>query len=98
MHTSPTTITVYWTPPTVIPTTGYEITYFVGEEDTIGTTESVSGGSTSIAEIPDLDATATYRISIVSVNGATCSDLPTGPVLAARGTNTCTVHACVIVW
>ena len=80
VHTS-TTITVYWTPPTATPT-GYEITYFTG--DTTGTIVSVGGGSTDNAEIPNLNATVTYRASIVSVNGATRSDT-TGPVLAARG-------------
>ena len=45
---------------------------------------SVSGGSTNSHEIPNLSTTVTYRVSIVSVNGATHSDT-TGPVLAARG-------------
>ena len=75
-----TTIRVYWTPPTATPT-GYEITYFAGAENTTGTAVSVSGGSTD--NIPDLSPTVTYRVSIVSVNGATRSDT-TGPVLAAR--------------
>ena len=76
-----TTIRVYWTPPTATPT-GYVITYFTG--DTTGTPVSVGGGSTSSHEITGLSATVTYRVSIVSVNGATRSDT-TGPVLAARG-------------
>ena len=46
---------------------------------------SVGGGSTDNGEIPGLSATVTYRVSIVSVNGATRSDPPTGPALAARG-------------
>ena len=83
VHTDPTTIRVYWTPPTATPT-GYEITYFAGVGDTTGTAVSVSGGSTSSHEIPNLTATVTYRVSIESVNGATRSD-STGPVLAARG-------------
>ena len=58
---------------------------------------SVSGGSTDSAEISGLNATVTYRVVIVSINGATRSDPPTGPALAARGTSTCTVHARVIV-
>ena len=53
---------------------------------------SVGGGSTDNAEIPGLNATVMYRVSIVSVNGANRSDPPTGPALAARGTySTCTV-------
>ena len=44
----------------------------------------VGGGSTDSGEIPNLSATVTYRVSIVSVNGATRSNT-TGPVLAARG-------------
>ena len=83
VHTS-TTIRVYWTPPTATPT-GYEITYFAGAGDTTGTTVSVGGGSTDNAEIPNLNDAVTYRVSIVSVNGATRSDT-TEPVLAARGT------------
>ena len=79
VHTS-TTIRVHWTPPTATPT-GYEITYFTG--DTTGTPVSVGGGSTDSGEITGLSATVTYRVSIVSVNGATRSDT-TGPVLAAR--------------
>ena len=58
---------------------------------------SVSGGITNSADIPGLNATVTYHVSIVSVNGAIRSDPPTGPALAARGTSTCTVHARVIV-
>ena len=81
VHTS-TTIRVHWTPPTATPT-GYEITYFAGAEDTTGTAVSVGGGSTDNGEIPGLSATVTYRVSIVSVNGATRS-ATTGPVLAAR--------------
>ena len=85
VHTSPTTITVYWIPPNIgtIPT-GYNITYVAGAVDTTGLTVPVGGGSTSSHDIPDLSATITYHISIVSVNGAICSDT-TGPVLAARG-------------
>ena len=79
VHTS-TTIRVHWTPPTATPT-GYEITYFTG--DTTGTPVSVGGGSTSSHDITGLSATVTYRVSIVSVNGATRS-ATTGPVLAAR--------------
>ena len=79
VHTS-TTIRVHWTPPTATPT-GYEITYFTG--DTTGTAVSVSGGSTNSHEIPGLSDAVTYRVSIVSVNGATRS-ATTGPVLAAR--------------
>ena len=45
---------------------------------------SVGGGSTDSHEIPNLSATVTYRVSIVSVNGVTRSST-TGPVLAARG-------------
>ena len=81
VHTS-TTIRVYWTPPTATPT-GYEITYFAGTEDTIGTAVLVGGGSTDNAEITGLSATVTYRVSIVSVSGTTRS-ATTGPVLAAR--------------
>ena len=84
VHTTSTTITVYWTPPTATPTE-YEITYFAGAEDTTGTAVSVSGGSTSSAEILLLSATVTYRVSIVSVNGTTRSGPPVRPVLAARG-------------
>ena len=84
VHTNSTTIRVYWTPPTATPT-GYEITYFAGAEDTTGTAESVGGGSTSSAEILGLNATVTYRVSIVSVSGTNCSGPPVGPVLAARG-------------
>ena len=84
VHTTSTTIHVYWTPPTAMPT-GYEITYFAGEEDSSGTVVSVSGGSTENHEISNLNnSTITYRVSIVSVNGATRSST-TGPVLAARG-------------
>ena len=74
-----TTVRVHWTPPTATPT-GYEITYFTG--DTTGTPVLVGGGSTD-NEILLLSATVTYRVSIVSVNGATRS-ATTGPVLAAR--------------
>ena len=80
VHTS-TTIRVHWTPPTATPTE-YEITYFTG--DTTGITVSVGGGSTDNGKILLLSATVTYRVSIVSVNGATRS-ATTGPVLAARG-------------
>ena len=83
MHTFPTTIHVYWTPPTATPT-GYEIIYFAGVGDTTGTAVSVSGGSTNSHEIPNLSATVTYRVSIVSVNGAIRSGI-TGQVSAARG-------------
>ena len=82
MHTNSTTIRLYWTPPTATPT-GYKITYFAGAEDTTGTAVSVSGGSTNSSEIPNLNSTVTYRVSIVSVNGTTRS-ATTGPVLAAR--------------
>ena len=82
VHTS-TTITVHWTPPTATPT-GYEITYFAGAGDTTGTAVSVRSGSTDNGKILLLSATVTYRVSIVSVNGATHS-ATTGPVLAARG-------------
>ena len=85
MHITNTTIHVYWTPPTATPT-GYEITHFAGVEDTTGTVLPVGGGSTNSAEISGLNATVTYRVIIVSVNGATRSDPPTGPALAARGT------------
>ena len=82
VHTSPTTIAVYWTPPTNGTTpTGYNITYFAGVEDAIGTVVSVS---TESHERLGLDSTVTYHISIASVNGTTRSDT-TGPVLAARG-------------
>ena len=83
MHTNPTTITVYWTPPTATPT-GYIITYFAGVEDTTGTEVSISTSSTNSHEIPGLSATVTYHVSIVSVNGTNHS-VTTGPVLAARG-------------
>ena len=85
VHTSSTTITVYWTPPIAMPT-GYEIIYFAGAGDTSTTDPavSVSGGNTSSHEIPNLSAIVTYRVSIVSVTGVTHSDT-TGPVLAARG-------------
>ena len=83
VHTTSTTIRVYWTPPTAMPT-GYEIIYFAGAEDATGTAVSVSGGSTDNSEITDLSATVTYRVSIESVDGATRS-ITTGPVLAARG-------------
>ena len=83
VHTNSTTIRLYWTPPTATPT-GYKITYFVGAEDTTGTAVSVSGGSTNSHEIPNLNDAVIYRVSIVSVNGATRGDT-TGPVLAARG-------------
>ena len=85
VHVTPTIITVYWTPPTTTPT-GYNITYFAVTEleDTTGTAVSVGGGSTGSHEIPNLSATVTYRVSIVSVSGANPSDA-TGPVLAARG-------------
>ena len=97
MHTTNTTITVYWTPSTGT-LTGYEIIHFAGVGDTTGTAVAVGGGSTNSHVIPNLNATVTYRVSIVSVNGATRSDPPTGPALAARGTSACIVHACVIVW
>ena len=85
VHTTSTTITVYWTPPTATPT-GYEITYFTGAEDTTGTAVSVSSGSANSIEIPNLSTTVTYHVSIVSVNGAIHSTSDTtGPVLAARG-------------
>ena len=84
VHTSPTTIAVYWSPPTSGTTsTGYNITYFAGVWDTIGTVTVVSV-STDSHKIPDLSPTVVYRISIVSVNGTTHSDA-TGPVLAAKG-------------
>ena len=83
VHTTSTTITVYWTLPTATPT-GYEITYFAGAEDTTGTAVTVSDGSNSSIEILNLNAMTTYRVSIVSVSGTTRSDT-TGPVLAARG-------------
>ena len=85
VHTSPTTITVYWTPPTngTIPT-GYEIAYFPGAENIPDTVVSVSNGSTNSHEISNLNDTVTYHVSIVSVNGAISSNT-TGPVLAARG-------------
>ena len=82
VHTS-TTIRVYWTPPTATPT-GYEITYFPGAGDITGTAVPVGGDSTDSSEITGLSATVTYRVSIVSVNGATRS-ATTGPVLAVRG-------------
>ena len=79
VHTSPTTIRVYWTPPANGTTpTGYNITYFAGVDDTIGKTVSDSH------EILSFNSSVTYRVSIVSVNGTTHSDPPTGPVLAAR--------------
>ena len=82
VQTTYTTITVYWSPPTSGTTpTGYNITYFAGVVDTIGTVVSVS---TESHKILSLDSTVTYHISIVSVNGTTRSDA-TGPVLAARG-------------
>ena len=85
VHTAPTTITVYWTPPTseTIPT-GYEITYFPGAENIPDTVVSVSNGSTNSHEIFNLNDTVTYHISIVSVKSAISSNT-TGPVLAARG-------------
>ena len=81
VHTS-TTIRVYWTPPTATPT-GYEITYFAGAGDTTGTTVSVGGGNNDNGKILLLSATVTYRVSIMSVNGATRS-ATTEQVLAAR--------------
>ena len=83
VYISPMTIRVYWTPSTATPD-GYRITYYAGANDTTGTAVSVSGGNTDSEEISNLNPTVTYRISIVSVIGATHSD-PTGPVLAARG-------------
>ena len=83
VHTIPTTITVYWSPPTT-GTTGYEITYFAGAGDTTGTTVVITDGSTSSREITGLSSTVTYTVSIVSVAGTSRSDT-TGPVLAARG-------------
>ena len=84
VHTNSTTITVYWTPPTATPIE-YEITYFAGAEDTTGTAVPVSGGSTKSHVIPNLNATVTYCVSIVSVSGTNRSGPPVGPVLAARG-------------
>ena len=95
VHTTSTTIRVYWSPPTtgVAPTsvpptgvapTGYNITYFAGVEDTTGTEVSVDGGSTNSSEIASLNATVTYRVRIVSLAG-TISSGKVGPVLAARG-------------
>ena len=85
VHTSPTTITVYWTPPTngTIPT-GYIIIYFAGVEDAIGTVVLVSNSSTKSHNITGLNSTVTYHVNVMSVNGAISSDT-TGPVLAARG-------------
>ena len=85
MHTTPTTITVYWSPPTPNPT-GYEITYFAGAGDTTGTVVTVSG-SVNSHEITGLNSIVTYRVSIVSVTGTSRSDTA-GPVLAARGEHT----------
>ena len=88
MHINPTTIRVYWTPPTAT-SIGYLITYFAGAGDTTGTAVSVSDGNTSSHEISNLSSTVTYRVSIVSLSIASFDVIiisgTTGPVLAARG-------------
>ena len=94
VHTTPTTITVYWSPPTPNPANGYEITYFAGARDTTGTTVAVSDGSASSHEITSLSSTVTYHVSIVSVDGTSQSN-STGPVLAATGECQCVIeHIC----
>ena len=93
VHTTSTTITVYWSPPTPNPDIGYEITYFAGAGDTTGSVVTVGGGNTSSHEINSLNSTVTYHVSIVSVNGTSRSD-PKGPVLAARGEYIHSLHNC----
>ena len=82
---APTMMTVFWSPPiTENPPTGYDITYFAGEEDTTGRVVPVTGGNVRSRTKWRLDPSITYRVSIVSVFGTSQSEF-TGPVLAARG-------------
>lgn len=88
VHTTPTTIIVYWSPPTAgTAPSGYEITLFAGVEDTAdNVTVSAGGGDIvySSHEITNLNSTTVYRVGIVSVSGTNRSSAA-GPVLAARG-------------
>ena len=78
VQTGPTSIRVYWTPPTPLgDTTGYIISY--KEDDSHSGGVGVVGGSTDMETLTGLQNGDTYTISIVATSDTA---LPSGSVLA----------------